>query len=134
MRLRVIFWVAFVTTTICQLAAYSLVIAGSVMLIDQSHNERWLQYYHKTMAGRHDTIDELITSWNQHPFVDVAVTSDSVCPDGTEDFMYEFWPGTAGGCECLGNATETDHQVYFNDLWHCSDVEVEVDEAYDPSG
>ena len=48
------------------------------------------------------------------PFTDVfVISSDKPCPDGSEDFLFDFWPGSR--MHCNNQHDEAARKIYFDE-------------------
>ena len=57
-----------------------------------------------TIAESNDKTNPLmqvVVDWQTVPFVNIAVTEQTTCPEGTELVLSRDWYGLYQGCDCL---------------------------------
>jgi hypothetical protein len=78
-------------------------IASIVMVRAASKDgQKWTELYKEQLdlLG----VSQLVKDWKDEFYVDiVTVDSDMSCPSThSEPFLYDLWPGSNFGCDCLG--------------------------------
>ena len=73
----------------------TLLIFGAMVL----HNGNELTSFENTPTN---VQYQIRADWDTVPFVDVTITTEWICPDGSTEIFSRPWYGIQGACDCTG--------------------------------